>query len=160
HERFSMARQPAFALHVPHEEEIKKVFRQSHAAMLAFAVKASELHEPNSSLYICTDLEYSFKKLGRGARYDTSCGLNELEIKFLEQSELLRSGKQAYCDTLTCTGLSVESRELFEVSFARLCNYSRCLGALSGDRLAAFLLVTEVGEWVSIAGYSADEFLP
>jgi hypothetical protein len=159
HERFSMVRQPAFALHVPHVEEIKNVFRRSHAAMLAFAVKASDVHAVNSSLYICTDPEYSLKKLGRGARYDTSRGLNELEIKFVEQSQLLRLGRQAYCDTLARTGLSVDSREPFEVSFARLCNYSRCLGALKGDRLAAFLLVTEVGEWVSIAGYSADEFL-
>ncbi len=160
HERFSMVRQPAFALHVPHAEEIKKVFRLSHAAMVAFAVKASSVNVANSSLYICSDPEYSLKKLGKGARYDTSRGLNELEIKFLKQSELLRSGKQAYGDTLTRTGLSVDSREPFEVSFARLCNYSRCLGALKGDRLAAFLLVTEVGEWASIAGYSADEFLP
>ena len=160
HERFSMVRQPAFALHVPDAEEIKKVFRHSHAAMLAFAVKASDVNVANSSLYICSDPEYSLTKLGRGARYDTSRGLNELEIRFLEQSELLRSGKQAYCDTLTRTGLSVGSREPFEATFTRLCNYNSCLGALKGDRLAAFLLITEVGEWVSIAGYSANQFLP
>ena len=160
HERFSMIRQPAFALHVPPPEEMKTVFKRSHTAMLGFTVKASDVRAANSSLYICTDPEYSLQKLGRGARYDTSRGLNELEIRFLERSELLRSGEQAYRDTLARTGLSVDSREPFEVSFARLCNYSSCLGALKGERLAAFLLVTGVGDWVSIAGYSADEFLP
>jgi hypothetical protein len=159
-ERFSMQRQPVFALHPPSREETTRVFKRSHAAILSFVVKPSDVCDPNSSLYLCTDQEYSLKKLGRGARYDTSRGLNELKIKFLEQSELLKLGKQAYCDTLARAGLSVDSREPFEVRFRQPRTESRYLGALRGDQLAAFFLVTEVDDWVSMGGYSANEFLP
>jgi hypothetical protein len=159
-ERFSMQRQPVFALHPPPREEITTVFKRSHPAILGFVVEPSDVRVVNSSLYLCSDAEYSLKKLGRGARYDTSRGLNELKIRFLEQSELLRLGKQAYCDTLARTGISVDSREPFEVRFRRPRTESRYLGALRGDQLAAFLLVTEVDDWVSMGGYSADEFLP
>jgi hypothetical protein len=73
---------------------------------------------------------------------------------------VLRLGKQAYCDTLARTGLSVDNREPFEIRFRRPRTESRYLGALKGDRLAAFFLVTEVDDWVSMGGYSANEFLP
>jgi hypothetical protein len=159
-EHFSMQRQPVFALHLPPREEITRVFKRSHAAILSFVSEPTGGRAANSSLYLCKDPEYSLKKLGRGARYDTSRGLNELTIKFLEQSELLRLGEQAYCDTLARTGLSVDSRETFEVRFRRPRTESRYLGALKGNRLAAFMPLAEVGEWVSIGGYSADEFLP
>src|SRR5215472_10539979 len=105
-ERFSMQRQPVFALNPPPRGEISSVFRRSHAAMLSFVVEPSDVRAANCSLYLCNDPTYSLKKLGRGARYDTSRGLNELKIRFLEQNEVLRLGKQSYCDTLARTGLS------------------------------------------------------
>lgn len=160
HERFSMLRQPTCALHVPSREEIRAVFRESHAAMLSFAVKPSDGYVTNSSLYLCTDPNYSLEKLGKGTRYDIRRGLNEFEIRSLDQAEVLRLGKQAYCDTLARTGLAVDHREMFEVAFGRP-RGDRCyLGAIKGTRLAAFLFITEVDHWVSIGGYSTSEFLP
>jgi hypothetical protein len=160
HEGFSMLRQPSCALHVPSREEIRSVFRRSRAAMLTFAVNPSEAWGANGQLYLCTDPGYSLEKLKKNARYDVRLGLSEFDIRFLEQSEILKLGKQAYCDTLVRTGLSVEHRRSFESAFSGPRQDTKYLGAMKGNRLAAFLLVTEVEDWVSIGGYSAGEFLP
>jgi hypothetical protein len=160
HERFSMLRQPTFAFHVPSREEIRSVFKQSHAAVLSFVVKPSGAWVANSCHYLCADPEYSLEKLGRGARYDTRRGLREFEIRFLDQPEIVRLGERAYSDTLARTGLSADHREPFEVAFGRPRPDRRYLGAVRGNHLAAFLVVTEVDDWVSIGGYSANEFLP
>jgi hypothetical protein len=160
HERFSMLRQPTFALHVPDRQEIQSVFRESHAAILSFVVPPSDACASNSRHYLCTDQEYSLDRLVRGARYDSRRGLSEFEINFLAQSEILKLGRRAYCDTLARTGLSAEHRQPFEVAFGRPRPDRRYLGARRGNHLAAFLVVTEVDDWVSIGGYSANEFLP
>ena len=160
HERFSMLRQPTFASHLPDPEEIRAVFRKSRAAILSFVVKPSFEHVANSCLYLCTDPEYSLAKLGRGARYDTNRGLNEFEIRPLDLPEILKLGGPAYCDTLQRTGLSIEHRGCFEDAFRRPRSERFYIGAMKGDRLAAFLVVRAVDDWVSIGGYSANEFLP
>jgi hypothetical protein len=159
HERFSMLRQPTFALHIPAAKEISKVFRESHAAVLSFVVSPSEERAANGNLYSCTDSGYSIEKLGRGARYDIQKGLNEFDIQFLDQWEILKRGKQAYCDTLSRAGLSINRRERFEIGFSRSRPDRKYLGAVKGDQLAGFLLLTEVDDWVSIGGYSSDELL-
>jgi hypothetical protein len=158
HERFSMIRQPSCALHVPSGEEIRSVFRESHAAMLSFTVNPSAVWIPNGRLYICTDPDYSLEKL-KSAR-TVRRGLNEFDLRFMDQSEILQLGKQAYCDTLVRTGLSVQHRRSFESAFSRPRHDTKYLGAIKGNRLGAFLIVTEVDDWVSMGGYSADEFLP
>jgi hypothetical protein len=159
HERFSMLRQPTFVTHLPSADEISKVFRESHAAILSFVTSPTEETPANSSLYMCADSGYSIEKLARGARYDVQKGLNEFAIKFIDQSELLALGKQAYRDTLERTGLASDQREAFETAFRRPRPDRRYLAAMKGDRLAAFLMVTEVEDWVSIGGYSSNEFL-
>ena len=160
HEHFSMLRQPAFALHVPSSEEIRDVFKRSHAAALTFIGEPSGARVANSSLYLCTDNEYSLSKLGKGARYDTSRGLNEFNIRFMDRCEVMGLGEQAYSDTFARVGLSSNKRDPFEVRFRQPVSETCYLGALKGDRLAAFFLVTEVDNWVAIGGYSANEFLP
>jgi hypothetical protein len=160
HEHLSMLRQPTCALHMPSREEMSNVFRESYAAMLSFTLKSSEGCDANSCLYLCMDPEYSLEKLGKGARYDVRHGLAEFEITFLDQSDVLRLGKAAYCDTLARIGLSVEHREAFEVAFSHPRADTLYLGALRKGQLAAFLLITHVDDWVSIGGYSASKFLP
>lgn len=160
HERFSMLRQPTFASHIPPAEEISGVFRKSRAAILSFVVSPSSKHAANSCLYLCSDPEYCLEKLGRGARYDTNRGLKEFDIRPLDLAEILRLGGQAYYDTLVRTGLSVQHRECFEDAFRRPRSERFYMGAMKGDRLAAFLVLRAVDDWVSIGGYSANEFLP
>ena len=160
HERFSMLRQPTCALHMPSREEIKSVFQESHAVMLTFTVNPSNRWAANSCLYLCTDPEYSLAKLKKNVRYDIRRGLHEFEVRFMDQTEIIALGKQAYCDTLLRTGLSVQHREAFERAFSRQCRDTRYLGAIKDAQLAAFLLITEIDDCVSIGGYSANEFLP
>ncbi|HZU44104.1 MAG TPA: hypothetical protein VE994_15620 [Terriglobales bacterium] len=160
HERFSMLRLPAFAVEVPSRDEIKSVFRLSRAAMLSFCVRPTHSLPANSQQYLCQDAEYFLEKLAKGVRYDIRRGLSEFELKFLDQSDILSKGKEAYYDTLARTGLSASHRESFEHVFGGSRRDRRYLGALKRNRLAAFLLVTEVEDWVSIGGYSANEFLP
>jgi hypothetical protein len=158
HARFAMQRQPVFALHVPSKEEIADVFRRSHAALLSFATKPSEEWVANSRLYLCTDPEYSIEKLAKGPRHDVRRGLSEFEIRFLDQTEVLRLGAQAYCETRARAGVSDGTPKAFAAEFGRPHPARRYLGAFKHERLAAFLLVTEVEDWISIGGYSANEF--
>ena len=159
HERFSMLRLPACALNVPAKEEIARIFRECHPAMLSYAVTPSPERPTNAILYLCSDPDYSIEKLEKSVRYDVRRGMKQFEIRFLEQDEVLRLGKQAYCDTLARTGLSVAHREAFEHAFARKRGERRYLGTIRDGRLAAFLQLVAVNDWVSIGGYSADEFL-
>ena len=160
HERYSMLRQPAFALHPPSRDEIRDVFKRSHAAVSTFIGEPYGACVANSSLYLCTDKEYSLSKLGKGARYDISRGLNEFEIRFMDRPEVLTLGEQAYSDTFQRVGLSSNKRDPFKLRFRQPVSETCYLGALKGGRLAAFLLITEVDNWVAIGGYSANEFLP
>jgi len=159
-ERISMVRVPEVVLHLPSKEEMRTVFRKSRAAILSFAVEPDEGRGANCWLYQCTDPEYSLNKLERGARSHIRRALGEFEIRFMEQSEVLRLGKQAYYDTLVRTGLSPEHREAFELEYGRPRRDTAYIGAMKGDRLAAFLRATAVDDWVLLAGCSANEFLP
>ncbi|MGO9125729.1 MAG: hypothetical protein ACLP6G_12685 [Terriglobales bacterium] len=160
HGRFAMQRQPVFALHVPTRDETREVFKRSRVPLLSFVVSPTDQWPANSCLYLCRDREYSLEKLGKGPRYDVRRGLSEFEITFLEPAELLQSGAQAYCDTLARTRLSGGTPEGFKALFSHPRRDRKYLGALRGDRLAAFLMITEVDGWISIGGYSANEFLP
>ncbi len=160
HERISMVRVPEVALHLPSKEEMRTVFRQSRAAILSFAVEPSDGRVANSWLYQCSNPEYSLDKLERGARSHIRRALGEFEIKFMDQSDVLRLGKQAYYDTLVRTGLSVAHRETFELEYGRPRRDTAYIGAMKEERLAAFIRATAVDDWVLLAGCSANEFLP
>jgi len=155
-----MLRLPSCFLNVPRKNEIRDVFKQSHALMLSYVVEPTPERPPNALLYLCTDPNYSLEKLGKNARYDVRRGLREFEIRFLEQKEVHRLGKQAYYDTLIRTGLSPKQRGNFDHAFGRPLRDKCFLGALKAGQLAAFLQIMEVNDWVSLGGYSANQFLP
>lgn len=159
HERFSMLRLPACALGPPTTEEIRTVFRCSNSAVLSYTVLPSGERPANAVLYLCRDSEYNLDKLGKNARYDVRRGLKEFDIRFIEQHEVLELGKQAYTDTLGRAGLSAAHREKFEAAFGRSHPGKCYLGAIREGRLAAFLQLVAVNDWVSLGGYSANEFL-
>jgi hypothetical protein len=155
-----MLRLPTCALNAPMAEEMRNVFRKSKAVILSYAVDACPDCPANALLYLCADREYSLDKLAKNARYDVRRGLKEFEIRPLGNAEIVRLGKIAYCDTLRRTGRSPDHRDKFETAFARPRHDRYFLGALRMGRLAAFIQVVAVNDWVSLGGYSADEFLP
>ena len=166
-------RRPHFALHVPSKQEIQTIFSESHVPLLNFAVSSSDVpvlldssYAPGpiwvskSYLYVCSDPEYSQEKLGQSARSHIRRSLGAFDFKFLNRVELLELGFQAYSDKRARFGLSPGTPESFEAEVRRNEPVSRFIGALKPGRLAAFLVVTEVEDWLSIGpGYSADEFL-
>lgn len=160
HERFSMLRLPTCALAQPIAGETTNVFKRSKAAALSYAISPSPEHPANALLYVCTDRDYSLDKLTKNARYDVRRGLREFEIRRLEYAEVLSLGRAAYYDTLTRTGRPLAHRDKFEKAFDRVRNDRYFIGALRGGRLAAFMQVIAVDNWVSLGGYSASEFLP
>jgi hypothetical protein len=160
HGRFAMQRQPFFALHLPSKQEIQDTFHRSHSALLSFVVEPSRDWPANSRLYLCADREYSLARIPKSARSQIRRGLSEFEIRSLDQAELIQNGAQAYCDTLARIGLSGETPRKFEDLFNRYRPDRRYIGAIKENRLAAFLLLTVVDDWISIAGFSATDFLP
>jgi hypothetical protein len=166
-------RRPHFALHVPLKEEIERVFQESHVPLLNFAVTSPDaplllssayasgpIWVSKSYLYICTDPKYSWEKLGQSARSHIRRSLGAFEFRFLNQAELLRLGFQAYRDKHARCGVS-RTPESFKTELGREESLDRYIGALKDGRLAAFLVVTEVEDWVSIGpSYSVDEALP
>ena len=160
HGRFAMQRRPLFALHVPSKEEIKEVFNRTHAPLLSFVQAHCAGLPANSRLYLCTDNKYSLERIPKSGRSQIRRGLIEFEIRFLDKIELVKLGAQAYCDTLARTRQSGGTPEKFKGVFDSDRPDRRYIGAMKGDRLAAFLILTEVDDWISIGGYSATEFLP
>lgn len=160
HERFAMQRQPHCTLHVPGPDEIAEVFKRTHAPLLSFVTHATLDRVANSCLYICKDPEYSMGTLTKGPRYDVRRGFAELQIRPADKNEILEKGLQAYCDTRARTGLSGGTREAFQARFGCLQPGTQFFGAFKEERLAAFFTATEVDDWVSIGGWSGDEFLP
>jgi hypothetical protein len=129
--------------------------------MLSSTYASVPIWVSKSYLYICTDGEYSWEKLGQSARSHIRRSLGAFEFRFLNQVELLRLGFRAYCDKRARLGLSRTTPESFETEFGRKEPLGRYIGALKDGRLAAFLVVTEVEDWVSIGpSYSVDEALP
>jgi len=159
HGRFAMHRQPLFAFHVPSEDEMREIFDRSHAPLLSFVVEPYVDWPANSSFYSCTDNEYSLDRIPKSGRSQIRRGLSEFDIRLLDRTELVRLGAAAYCDTLARTRQSGGTPQKFRAMFDQYRPDRRYLGAIKGDRLAAFLLVTEVDDWISIGGFSANEFL-
>jgi hypothetical protein len=170
---FVMQRRPYFALHLPSSEEIQAVFSESHAAFLSFTTSSPEFSNlltskpaPGvtwgvpSSLYICSDPEYSQEKLSQSARSHIRRSLNEFEIRFVAPAEVLNLGRKAYCDTRARFGLSPGTPQAFEATFCPAQSFRRYLGAFKDQQLAAFLVITEVDDWASIgSGYAVTELL-
>jgi len=161
HSRFAMQRQPVFALHTPAQKELHEVFRRSWASVLSFATTPSDLAPPNGYLYLCQNPRYSIESLGRSARSKVRCGLREFEIRFMPHSEFLSKGAQAYCDTIRRNGFRGRyTAQDFATGYFHLQPGTKYVGAFRDSSLAAFLMVVEVDDWVSIGSFSADEFLP
>jgi hypothetical protein len=169
-----MHRRPHFSLNLPSREELRAVFKTSRAPILSFAVDPSEeaqILRPErapgpawltpSYLYVCKAGEYAMDKLGQSARSHIRRSLGEFSFEFISQAEVLRLGIAAYAETRVRFGLPKHTRSDFEAAFRRFEPVSRYVAALKQGRLAAFMVLTEVDDWVTIRpGFSADEFLP
>lgn len=160
YERFALQRQPCFALHSPSKAELATLFWKLHAPLVDFAVSPSTDKPANSRLYICTNSAYSLEALAKGPRYDVRRGLREFEIRRIDRDQVLRLGFRAFSDTRRRNGLSDCTRKAFTNKFGALQARTHFYAAFKNLNLAAFFGATVVDDWISIGGWSADEFLP
>jgi hypothetical protein len=100
------------------------------------------------------------KHLGPKARNHIRRGLKEFDIRFMEHSEFLSKGAQAYCDTIRRNGFASITPEHFAIGYRVPRPWQKLVGAFKDSCLAAYLMVTEFDDWASIENYSADRFRP
>jgi hypothetical protein len=154
YERYTLLRAPAFCLAPPEPDELRKVFRQSGAALISYALEPDGSHQANASVYVCTDQGYALEKLKPEMRHNVSVGLRKLRIAPLAPSELLSHGMQAFCDTRRRFGLGDGTPEEFRRRFGSwmTCPAHVVLGAWKDNTLAAFQCITQVDDWAELCG--------
>jgi hypothetical protein len=105
---------------------------------------------------------YTLEQLSAATRRNVRRGLKELEMGPLSAEHLLDHGYEPYSDWLRRVGLEQQTRRDFRRLFTKR---ARCpahvfWGAWKDRKLASFLSVTELEEWVEIDGcFSADALL-
>lgn len=158
----AITRIPLFYLASPDYREIRRLFWRGPVLIIDFIQEPDE-HNPSTAwLYICSDPSYSVDTLVPSVRRNVHRGLRELRIVQISPDEVLSNGFQAFHDTRVRNGLSDGTPQEFKRRFVlRADNKGHVFyGAWKDCRLAAFLSVTEVDDWVEIEGcFSMNEFL-
>jgi len=161
HESGAMMRRPTFHLMPPAPDEVRRILWHGRVAIASYLIEPDERHPVNAWLYLCTDQAYSLDKLTPAMRRNVRRGLRELKITPLTREQLFTHGVQPFYDTRRRTGLSDGTIEGFRRYFAVRARLPEVvfLGAWKGDQLAAFLAITEVGDWAEIGCFSMDTLL-
>lgn len=153
---------PSFHVGPPASGEVSQVLREARLAVATYLLDPDESHPGNCWLYVCSDAAYGLEKLSPAMRRNVRRGLKELEIRPVTFEQLLSYGAEAFCDTRRRVGLNDGTPKSFRERFH---HRARCkghvfLGAWKGERLAAFLSIAEVDDWVEIEGcFSCNSLL-
>jgi hypothetical protein len=119
-------------------------------------------HPANASLYAAETSSYALDKLSRGVRYHIRRGLSQLQVDWIDPTDVLTHGFQAFTDTRTRIGLNDGTAENFTRRFAKCGNWrgTAILGAWKEDQLAACLSIVNVDDWAEIEfGFSRTDCL-
>lgn len=154
HELGAMVRIPTFHLLPPTAGEVRQVLWNGRAAVVSYLLEPNDSHPANACLYICMDHRYALDKLPPAMRRNVRRGSTQLRIAPIAAEQLLAYGAQAFCDTRRRVGLSDGTAEEFHRRFGLRvrCPGHVFFGAWKDDTLAAFLSITEVGDWAEIEG--------
>jgi hypothetical protein len=162
HESGAVMRVPAFEVARPASGEVRQVLWRGRALVAGYLMEPAADHPANAWLYVCSDRTYGLDKVAAPMRRNVRRGLKELRISPVTAGELLAHGVQAFCDTRRRVGLDDGTPEEFRRRFTvrARCPAHVFLGAWRDDTLAAFLSITEVGDWAEIEGsFSMDALL-
>jgi hypothetical protein len=148
YERWSMLRVPVFALNTPTQAEVRQALRR--ALVVSYPELPSATKPANTVVYLCRDHAYALEKLSAAMRRNVRRGAARLAIQPLSTERVLQQGYSAYADTRQRVGLSDADRRSFERRFMERARSPAnvYLGAWLGERLIAFLSITEVADWV------------
>ncbi len=159
YESGSIRRLPLFHVAPPVRGEIRRALWCGRATVAGYLLAPDARHPANGWLYICTDRDYALAQRPAAFRRAVRQGLTHCRIARLTPDELLAHGFPAFHDTRCRHGLSDGTLDAFRERFiarARVAGHV-FYGAWAGDRLAAFLSVTEVDDWAEIEGsFSVD----
>jgi len=148
HERWSMLRVPVFALNTPTQAEVRQALRR---ALVVSCLELPSATKPaNTVIYLCRHHACALEKLAAAMRRNVRRGTAALTIQPLSAEHVLQHGYPAYADTRRRAGLSDADRRSFERRFSERARSPAnvYLGAWLGERLIAFLSITEVADWV------------
>jgi hypothetical protein len=162
HEGLGVLRLNDFDLSLPAPEAVREALIKAPAAVATYNVEPDENHPANAWWYVCADRSYALDKLPHSMRKNVRRGLNEFKIEFISPDQFLLHGVKPFCDSRFRVGLSDGTETEFHLRFdARArCPGHVILGAWHQDTLAAFLLITLVGDWAVNEGpFGANEFL-
>jgi len=154
YETSAMVRMPTFHLAPPAPGEVRQVIQQGAVAVVSYLQEPDQHHPANAWLYVCNDQSYALDRLAPAMRRNVNRGFKSLRIAPLSSNLLLAHGRQAFCDTRHRVGLSDGTPEEFYQRFILRAKSSGhvFLGAWKGDKLAAFLSITDVDDWAEIEG--------
>lgn len=154
---------PSFHVGRPDPPEIDRMLRRTGALVAAYVAEPDEQRAANAWLYLCSDAQYSLRKLAPAVQRNVRRALRDLTIAPLTTGELFRHGGPAFCDTRRRTGVQGDTIAGFQRSFAQSNPTERpgraYLGAWKDGQLAAFLTCLHVDDWVELGCYSMDSML-
>lgn len=161
--RHVVRRVPAFHAAMPEPTEVDRALRHTGALLATYLTEPDDDHLANAWLYLRSGPEYSLGTLAPVMRRNVRRAMRELSIAPLTASELLAHGSQAFCDTRRRTGVGGETATSFRRYFAYRHRVDRpgrtYLGAWKGGRLAAFVKILHVDDWVELGLFSMDAML-
>jgi hypothetical protein len=132
-----MLRVPVFALNTPTQAEVRQALRR---ALVVSCLELPSATKPaNTVIYLCRHHACALEKLAAAMRRNVRRGTAALTIQPLSAEHVLQHGYPAYAD-----------RRSFERRFSERARSPAnvYLGAWLGERLIAFLSITEVADWV------------
>ena len=146
---------------MPSPEEIRSVLRRALSPVASYSRRPDADHPQNAWLYVCEDQDYNLEKLGSTARRDIRRALRAFRFEFIDHWTLLEKGETCFCDTRRRVWLNDGTPEVFRKTYENFGKNPahKILGAWVGDRLAAYLTLSVVDDWVDIFPFAADEYL-
>jgi len=159
-ERFALTRFPGHRPGPLDGADRGPLFRSSRAALLDWIEPVSDLRPGNALLYTCEGPDYRLEALDTNARRDARRALRELAFRMVPVGELLTLGPPVFADCRRRNGLDDGGDQAFRDRFAGMvpeAGYA-FLGAFREGRLAAFLSLLWVDDWVSIGPYAHGAF--
>ena len=154
-------RLPTFHTDPPNPDEVDRALMLTRGLLATYVVEPSEDHPANAWLYLCDDREYALVRRAPAMQRNVRRALRELTMSWLSPAEVLAHGATAFCDTRRRNhlddGTAAAFRRYFEHREDR--PGRSYLGAWKDGRLAAFVTVIHVDDWVELGSFSMSSML-
>lgn len=152
---------PMFRLSTPTDSEVSHALRETHGLIATYVAEPTAQRAGNAWLYICTADDYNDRQLPSTMQRNVRRAMRELTIAPLTCREILDHGAPAFCDTRQRTGLDDGTQAGFRNYFGYRIDRpgEGYLGAWKEGRLAAFLTLVHVDDWVELGCFSMDSML-